>query len=90
MRPTTMPVLQHVVVVIAPLAGRARDLRAFEDQRGHFGGGGGGGGLGGLGGGGFGLVENMRGSIVYEGCVVVDAAPKANWRGLSDDGLSWP
>jgi hypothetical protein len=49
-------VLQHVVIVVAPLARWTRDLRALEDQRGHFGGGGGGG-LGGLGGGGFGLVR---------------------------------
>jgi len=45
-------VFEHVEVVLAA------DWRAFEDQRGHFGGGGGGG-RGGLGGGGFGLVDNM-------------------------------
>src|SRR5262245_12142367 len=45
-------VFEHVEVVLAA------DWRAFEAQRGHFGGGGGGG-RGGLGGGGFGLVDNM-------------------------------
>ena len=48
-------ILQHDVVVIAPLTGRARDGCALEDQRGHLGAGGGGDGLGGSGGGGFGL-----------------------------------
>src|SRR5262249_36621578 len=41
MRPTTMPFFQHVVVVVAPLTGRARSRSALEDERRHHGGGGG-------------------------------------------------
>src|SRR5262245_15782364 len=36
MRPTTTPFLEHVVVVVAPLARWTRHLRALEDQRRHW------------------------------------------------------